>query len=188
MKLKSAAPRPDAIPMSTPYTTHRPRLITIPVVAIVTFALIAFAFHIVMHNIRAHHKEKEKKEDFQLPIPSCLSGGAINLAAGTVSLVLLFWLGDLFIDEKKTPDHVFYSRPPGLSQEDAEAAYRKSIALDPKLTHPYLYLAELIDEVQDEPEKALEFYKRYLELGGDDDGDTVSRRIEEIEKSSAKKK
>ncbi len=77
--------------------THRPRLITIPVVAIVAFALIAFAFRIVMHNIRAHHKEKEKKEDFQLPIPSCLSGGAINLAAGTVSLALLFWLGDLFM-------------------------------------------------------------------------------------------
>jgi hypothetical protein len=34
-----------------------------------------------------------------------------------------YWLGDLFIDEKKTPDHVFYSRPPGLSMEDATSAY-----------------------------------------------------------------
>ena len=72
--------------------------------------------------------------------------------------------------------------------EDAEAAYRKSIALDAKLTHPNLYLAELVDEVRDEPDKALEFYKRYLELGGHDEGDTVKRRIEEIEKNSAKKK
>lgn len=77
--------------------THRPRLVTIPVVAIFTFALIAFAFHIVMHNIRAHHKEKETKENFQLSIPSCLCGGAINLAVGTFSLTLLFWLGDLFM-------------------------------------------------------------------------------------------
>jgi len=31
-----------------------------------------------------------------------------------------YWLGDLFVDEKKSPDHVFYSRPPGLSQEAAD--------------------------------------------------------------------
>lgn len=36
-----------------------------------------------------------------------------------------YWLGDLFIDEKKTPDHVFYSRPPGVSMEEAEAAYQR---------------------------------------------------------------
>lgn len=74
--------------------THRPRLVTIPAVAIFTFAIITFVFHVVMHNIRAHHK---KKEDFQLPLPSCLSGGTINLAVGIFSLALLFWLGDLFM-------------------------------------------------------------------------------------------
>jgi hypothetical protein len=31
-----------------------------------------------------------------------------------------YWLGDLYIDEKKTPDHVFYSRPPGLEPEEAK--------------------------------------------------------------------
>lgn len=36
-----------------------------------------------------------------------------------------YWLGDLFIDEKKSPDHVFYSRPPGLSMADAKAAYAR---------------------------------------------------------------
>jgi hypothetical protein len=76
---------------------HRPRLVTMPVVAIATFALIAFAFHIAMHNIRAHHKEKEKIDNFQHPVSSRLSGGSINLAAGTVSLALLFWLGSLFM-------------------------------------------------------------------------------------------
>ena len=30
------------------------------------------------------------------------------------------WLGDLFMHEQKTPDYVFYSRPPGLSKDDAE--------------------------------------------------------------------
>lgn len=77
--------------------THRPRLVTIPVVAIVTFVLVAFAFHILMHNIRARHQEKEKEKNFQHPIPSCLLGGTINLAAGTISLILLFWIGNLFL-------------------------------------------------------------------------------------------
>jgi hypothetical protein len=36
-----------------------------------------------------------------------------------------YWLGDLFIDEKKSPDHVFYSRPPGMSQEVADIEYAK---------------------------------------------------------------
>ncbi len=76
--------------------THRPRLITIPLVALVPFALIAFAFHLVMHRIHARHKEKETEDDFQRPILSCLFGGAINLAAGTVSLILLLWIVDLF--------------------------------------------------------------------------------------------
>jgi len=31
-----------------------------------------------------------------------------------------YWLGDLFMAEKKTPDHVFYSRPPGLDQDEAD--------------------------------------------------------------------
>ena len=77
--------------------THRPRLVTIPVVAGLTFVLIAFAFHVVMYEIRAHHQEKERKHDFHRPFLSCFSGGAINLAAGTLTLVLLFWLGDLFM-------------------------------------------------------------------------------------------
>ncbi len=77
--------------------TRRPRLVTIPVVAIFTFALIAFVFHIVMHSIHARHKEKEKEENFQRPLPSCMVGGAINLAGGTFSLALLFWLGGLFM-------------------------------------------------------------------------------------------
>jgi hypothetical protein len=76
---------------------HRPRLITIPVCAILAFVLVAFAFHIIMYEIRSDHKEKEKKDSFQIPLFSCLSGGAINLIGGTLSLALLFWLGDLFL-------------------------------------------------------------------------------------------
>ena len=77
--------------------THRPRLVTIPVVAGLTFVLITFTFHIIMYEIRAHHQKKEKEDDFQRPLFSRFSGGAINLAAGTLSLALLFWLGDLFM-------------------------------------------------------------------------------------------
>lgn len=77
--------------------THRPRIVTIPVVAILTFALIAFVFHIIMHSVRARQKEKAKETGFQLSILSCLSGGALNLVAGTLTLIFLFWLGDLFV-------------------------------------------------------------------------------------------
>jgi hypothetical protein len=77
--------------------THRPRLVTIPVCAVLAFVLVAFAFHIIMYEIRAHHKEKEKEDAFHLPILSCFGGGAITLAAGTFSLVLLLWLCDLFL-------------------------------------------------------------------------------------------
>jgi uncharacterized membrane protein required for colicin V production len=77
--------------------TNRPRLVTIPVCAILAFVVMAFAFHVIMYEIRAHHQEKERKENFQLPIFSCLFGGAITLGVGVVSLVLLFWMGDLFL-------------------------------------------------------------------------------------------
>lgn len=76
---------------------HRPRLVTIPVVAGLTFVLITFAFHLIMCEIRAHHQKKEKEDDFHRPLFSSFSGGAINLTAGTLSLALLFWLGDLFM-------------------------------------------------------------------------------------------
>jgi tetratricopeptide (TPR) repeat protein len=66
--------------------------------------------------------------------------------------------------------------------EEAIAAYEKSIAVDAKLAYPHLYLAELYDEVQGEPELALPHYKRYLELNGRDENDTVKKRIEQLEK------
>jgi hypothetical protein len=77
--------------------THRPRLITIPVCAVMAFVVVAFIFHIIMYEIRAHHQEKEKKEDFQHPILSCLGGGVITLTAGTFTLALLLWLCGLFL-------------------------------------------------------------------------------------------
>lgn len=76
---------------------HRPRIVTIPVVAGLTFMLITFAFHIIMSNMRARHREREKEEDFYRPLFSCFIGSAINLASGILSLVLLFWLADLFM-------------------------------------------------------------------------------------------
>jgi len=76
---------------------HRPRIVTIPVCAIMAFVLVAFGFYLLMYEIRSHHAEKEEKHGFRRPVLSCLAGGAINLTAGTFSLVLLFWLGDLFL-------------------------------------------------------------------------------------------
>ncbi len=76
---------------------HRPRIVTVPAVAGLTFVVIIFIFHVIMSDIRAKHREKEKEEDFRHPVLSSLGGSAINSVAGILSLVLLFWLGDLFM-------------------------------------------------------------------------------------------
>ena len=34
-----------------------------------------------------------------------------------------YWLGDLFMHEQKTPDYVFYSRPPGMDEDKARALW-----------------------------------------------------------------
>ncbi|MCF7818499.1 MAG: CvpA family protein [Kiritimatiellales bacterium] len=73
---------------------HRPRLVTIPVCAFMAFVLVGFGFHIIMVEIRAHRKGKEHVPHSFF---SALGGGGINLVAGTFSLVLLFWLADLFL-------------------------------------------------------------------------------------------
>ena len=76
---------------------HRPRIVTIPVCAGMAFVLITFGFHMLRHKIRMRHEEKEKAVGFHRPFLSLIGGGTINLAAGTLSLILLFWLGDLFL-------------------------------------------------------------------------------------------
>ncbi len=76
---------------------HRPRIMTIPVVAGLTFVIISFTFHIVMSNIKETHQDKEEKEDYRHPWYNALGGSIINLSVGLFSLVLLFWLGELFL-------------------------------------------------------------------------------------------
>ena len=65
--------------------------------------------------------------------------------------------------------------------DDALAAYLRAIEVDPKLPYPHLYVAELYDEVQGEPEKALPHYKSYLELGGHDEGKAIEKRVKQLE-------
>ena len=76
---------------------HRPRIVTIPVVAGMTFMLITFVFHIVMSDMHTRQRKREKEENLQPPLFSCFIGSAINLAGGILSLVLLFWMADLFM-------------------------------------------------------------------------------------------
>lgn len=78
-------------------TAHRPRIVTIPVIAGLTFVIITFIFHVIMENIRDRHEEKEKKEDYRHPWPSALGGGVTNLCIGLFSLIFLFWLGEIFM-------------------------------------------------------------------------------------------
>lgn len=74
---------------------NRPRIITIPVVAGLTFVIIVFIFHVLMTNIRDDHRDKEERENFSRPKFSCFSGSVINLFAGLISLIVLFWMGDI---------------------------------------------------------------------------------------------
>ena len=71
--------------------------------------------------------------------------------------------------------------------EDAAAAYRKAVQLDKTLPHPHLYLAELLDEILDEPEEALTHYKQYLDLDGHGEGGWIKKRIEQLERDIAEK-
>jgi tetratricopeptide (TPR) repeat protein len=72
--------------------------------------------------------------------------------------------------------------------EDAAAAYRKSAELDKTLPHPHLYLAELLDEVLDEPEEALKHYKQYLDLDGHGEGGWIKKRVEQLERDVEEEK
>lgn len=64
--------------------------------------------------------------------------------------------------------------------DGAEEAYRDAIELAPKKAVFHLYFAELLDEVQDDPEGALELYEQYVELWGDDSDGEVTSRIEQL--------
>lgn len=77
--------------------TQRPRMVTVPVVAIFTFALVHFIFHIIITEIRDNRKMRIESSSYQLALPSRIGGGLFNLGAGSISLVLIFWLVDLFL-------------------------------------------------------------------------------------------
>ncbi len=64
---------------------------------------------------------------------------------------------------------------------DAEAAYRKAVELDPKFVFVRRYLAELLDDILDNPEEALEHYKAFLELGGKDSDKAIRDRVKQLE-------
>ncbi|MDA1194955.1 MAG: tetratricopeptide repeat protein [Planctomycetota bacterium] len=110
--------------------------------------------------------------------------GRCELASGRVEEAVTAFREAVARDEKD--GFAWFDLGKGLEKqekwEEAITAYERAIAADPKLTHPHLYLAELYDEVQGEPEKALPHYKRYLELAGDDEGDVVKKRVEQLEK------
>ncbi|WP_372796071.1 CvpA family protein [Pontiella sp.] len=75
----------------------RPRIVTIPVVAGLTFVIITFIFHVIMTNMRDTHREKEEKEDYSHPWYSALGGSSINFCVGLFSIIFLFWLGEVFM-------------------------------------------------------------------------------------------
>lgn len=66
-------------------------------------------------------------------------------------------------------------------QEDAKKAYEAAVAADPKLPLPHRDLAELLD-LMDDKNGALDHFRRYLELGGDDPDEDVKHAVERLSK------
>ena len=66
--------------------------------------------------------------------------------------------------------------------EDAEPYYRKAVELAPSNPWFHFYLAQLLDDFLDDREGALEHYKKFIDLGGNDTGGDVASRIEQLEK------
>jgi tetratricopeptide (TPR) repeat protein len=70
--------------------------------------------------------------------------------------------------------------------ENAEKDYKASTEADPTLSWPWLYLAELYDEVLDKPVDALNAYRKYLELGGPDPDGVVKASVDALAKETGK--
>lgn len=75
---------------------HRPRIVTIPVVAGLAFIVIYFIFHLIIATLRSRLQHKEE-EGYHHPWYSALSGSGINGFIGLFFLIFVFWLGDLFL-------------------------------------------------------------------------------------------
>ena len=65
--------------------------------------------------------------------------------------------------------------------EDAKKAYEAAVAADPKLPLPHRDLAELLD-LMDDKNGALDHFRKYLELGGDDPDADVQHAVERLSK------
>ncbi len=77
---------------------YRPRIVMIPVVAGLTFTIITFGFYLIMGRVRSRHHSKTKEEEhYHLPYSRCFMGGLVNMTAGLLSLIFIFWLGDLLL-------------------------------------------------------------------------------------------
>jgi len=76
---------------------YRPRIVMMPATAGFTFCVITFIFHIKMWRIRERYHKKEVEEKYRMAWQGRLIGATINLAAGLLSLIFLFWLGNLFM-------------------------------------------------------------------------------------------
>ncbi len=75
----------------------RPRIVIIPLTASMVFIGVYFAFHLVMSRIQEKHAIKVEEENHKRPLISHLAGAGINLTIGLPSILLFFWLAELFL-------------------------------------------------------------------------------------------
>ena len=76
---------------------HRPRIITIPVMAILAFSLIFFSFYLLMQRLLVQHRLKEEAEEYKRPIISHISGALIHLSIAIPSVVLFLWILEILL-------------------------------------------------------------------------------------------
>lgn len=76
---------------------NRPRIVMIPVTAGIAYVVTTFCIYIYMWRIGERRRIKEEKGEFKRPWLSGLAGGIVGMSASLLTLIVLFWLGDLAI-------------------------------------------------------------------------------------------
>ena len=67
--------------------------------------------------------------------------------------------------------------------DEAQAEYKEAMAAEPSFKPPYLYMAEVLDYIRDEPKEAIAQYEKFLALGGKDPDELIKKRIEALKKA-----
>ncbi len=73
----------------------RPRIVTIPAVAVLAAAVVVFIFHLMISRRKAERRQPQKGDDYKHPLIDRLIGSLFSLGSGVVVVVVTIWLIEL---------------------------------------------------------------------------------------------